>query len=320
MAFDPAYRQKIMNNALSILRNFMVEEKIDFLLVNSTNEFLVEYISLAENSRYHLTGFTGSTGDALVTMNDVFLFVDGRYHIQADQEVDHKITTVVKLQTGQSFLEEMLNKIPKNSTLGVFARKNSQATIEKIQSHVKTKLLPIDPLDLFENIASQEMISLSDNFTGKPSEDKINEIALKDDEALLLTNLEEVSYLFNMRNFSTQFSSVIKAKAVILQDEAHLFLDGFDVNYKSVNAKHLLIWKLMEKYATEGFERFNLGGMSNPLLKDDNKYKGLNDFKLCFGAKAVEYIGDLELITNPILYAIYRNGSPFRKMKKKKDA
>ena len=115
---------------------------------------------------------------------------------------------------------------------------------------------------------------------------------------------------------------IIVASAITLkhQNEAHLFLDGFDVNYKSVNAKHLLIWKLMEKYATEGFERFNLGGMSNPLLKDDNKYKGLNDFKLCFGAKAVEYIGDLELITNPILYAIYRNGSPFRKMKKKKDA
>ena len=76
----------------------------------------------------------------------------------------------------------------------------------------------------------------------------------------------------------------------------------------------------MEKYAADGFERFNLGGMSNPLLAEDNKYKGLNDFKLCFGAKSVEYIGDLELITNPILYAIYRNGSPFRKMKKKKDA
>lgn len=115
---------------------------------------------------------------------------------------------------------------------------------------------------------------------------------------------------------------IIVASAITLkhQKEAHLFLDGFDVNYKSVNAKHLLIWKLMEKYAADGFERFNLGGMSNPLLTENNKYKGLNDFKLCFGAKSVEYIGDLELITNPILYAIYRNGSPFRKMKKKKDA
>ena len=63
-----------MNNLLTKLREFMVEENIDFLLVNSTNEFLVEYNTLAENSRYKLTGFTGSTGDALVSMNDVFLF------------------------------------------------------------------------------------------------------------------------------------------------------------------------------------------------------------------------------------------------------
>ena len=65
-----------MSEILNILRQFMVEEKIDYLLVNSTNQFLVEYNTLAENSRYHLTGFTGSTGDALVSMTDVFLFVD----------------------------------------------------------------------------------------------------------------------------------------------------------------------------------------------------------------------------------------------------
>ena len=85
----------------------MIDEKIDFLLVNSTNQFLVEYNSLNENSRYHLTGFTGSTGDALVSMSGIFLFVDGRYHIQADLEADKTSVTVVKLQTGQRFFDEM---------------------------------------------------------------------------------------------------------------------------------------------------------------------------------------------------------------------
>ena len=56
-----------MCEVLSILRKFMADEKIDYLLVNSTNKFLVEYNTLAENSRYHLTGFTGSTGDALIS-------------------------------------------------------------------------------------------------------------------------------------------------------------------------------------------------------------------------------------------------------------
>lgn len=112
---------------------------------------------------------------------------------------------------------------------------------------------------------------------------------------------------------------IIIASAILIkyQKEVHLLLDGYDVNYKSLNAKHLLIWKLMEKYGLEGYEKLNLGGMSNPQLKD-NKYKGLNDFKLCFGAKAVEYIGDLELVTNSVLYMLYRNGSPIRKLQKKK--
>ena len=60
---------------------------VDYLLVNSTNKYLVEYSELSENARYTLTGFTGSTGDALVTEDGIYLFVDGRYHTQADNEV-----------------------------------------------------------------------------------------------------------------------------------------------------------------------------------------------------------------------------------------
>ena len=112
-----------MNSVLPILREFMTEQKVDYLLVNSTNKFLVEYNTLSENSRYHLTGFTGSTGDALVSSDKVLLFVDGRYHIQADLEVDHNIITVVKLQTGQTFLEEMLKMYPVMRFWGFFPKK-----------------------------------------------------------------------------------------------------------------------------------------------------------------------------------------------------
>ena len=132
----------MINDVADIYRQFMVNEKIDYLLVNSTNKFLVEYNSLQENSRYHLTNFSGSTGDVLMSMKEIFLFVDGRYHIQADLEVDHDYITVVKLQTGQKFLDEMIDKIPKDAVLGVFAQKNSQKTVEYIENRVKTKLLP----------------------------------------------------------------------------------------------------------------------------------------------------------------------------------
>lgn len=235
-----------MNEVADIFRQFMVNEKIDYLLVNSTNKFLVEYNSLQENSRYHLTNFSGSTGDVLMSMNEIFLFVDGRYHIQADLEVNHDEISVVKLQTGQKFLDEMINKIPKDAVLGVFAQKNSQKTVEYIHDRVKIKLLPFDPLDMLVDENYSEKVRLDENLTGLSLDDKIKKLNLKNNEALLLTNLEEVSYLFNMRDFSMPFSSKIKAKAIVLHDNALLFesdrLNEFE-EYLKTSDKTFLIDK-----------------------------------------------------------------------------
>lgn len=229
------------NHVLTVLQEFMTEQKVDYLLVNSTNKFLVEYNTLSENSRYHLTNFTGSTGDALVTPDKVLLFVDGRYHIQADLEVDPNITTVVKLQTGQTFLEEMLKNIPPDAVLGLFSEKNPQSAVDLIQKQRKIKLLDKDPLDIFTSAQNSEIVPLGKDLTGLTSEEKIAQIKLNDDEAILLTNLEEVSYLFNLRDFSMPFSAKIKAKAVILKDKALLFeenrLDKFEEFIKNLDKR-----------------------------------------------------------------------------------
>ena len=78
-----------------------------------------------------------------------------------------------------------------------------------------------------------------------------------------------------------------------------------------------MIWKLIELYNKQGFKRFNLGGTTNPKV-DNKKYNNLNEFKLGFNARSIEYIGDLELITNNTYYTLYRNSKPIRVMFHKK--
>ena len=102
------------------------------------------------------------------------------------------------------------------------------------------------------------------------------------------------------------------------KDEVYIFMDGYDKNFKNINAKHLMTWKLIEKYANEKYKRFNLGGMTNPTINND-KYKGLNEFKLSFNARCVEYMGDLELITNNTLYALFRNSKSLKYILNKKN-
>lgn len=78
--------------------------------------------------------------------------------------------------------------------------------------------------------------------------------------------------------------------------EAYIFMDGYNPQYKYLNAKHYLIWTLIEKYKNEGYEKFNLGGVPGFNAKN-NDYDGLKQFKLNFGAKVIEYAGDFTLVT-----------------------
>lgn len=218
-----------MIDAVNKIREFMKGQEIKYLLVNSTNKYLVEYAPLEENSRYFLTDFSGSTGDVLVTPENIFLFVDGRYHIQADLEVNHDVVTVVKLQTGQIFLDELVKKVPENETLGIFSKKNSQKRVEYLmEKGLNLKFFADDPLDKNTIYDNSNIVAVE----GVPVEEKIKDLNF--DGAVLITNLEEVSYLFNLRDFSKNYSSKICGKAVIINDRARLLedIDDFVESYK----------------------------------------------------------------------------------------
>lgn len=211
-------------------REILEQYGVDCLLVNSTNEFLVEYNSLEDNSRYKITNFSGSTGDALVTPETIFLFVDGRYHIQADLEVDHNRVEVVKLLQGQKFIERLALIVGKSKTIGVFAKKNSQAQIELFKKFFNVKLLDHD---VFTPESFTQKLEI-ETAPGISPEEKVQGIqsVMSEDEAILITNAEEVSYLFNKRSYSIPYSSKIYGKAIIYQTSAELFMpDAFEDFY-----------------------------------------------------------------------------------------
>ena len=188
-------------------KNILIKYNLDFLLVNSTNEYLCEYSDLSENARYKLTNFSGSTGDALLSKNKIYLFVDGRYHIQADKEVFNNVE-VVKLQLGQKQDEEII-KIVGNKKLGIVSKKVSQARLENFKN-LSVILLNDDPINNYT-----EKHSLDYKITDKHDFNKIG--------TYFITNLEEVSYLTGFRDFSKDFSSKIYAKLFIENGKQILF-------------------------------------------------------------------------------------------------
>ena len=156
------------------------------------------------------------------------------------------------------------------------------------------------------NEENEKVIELLDLINKDPkNRNKYIEEKIKADKIL---NDKKTELIKATRLINQYPDGIIAASALIIKDkkEVTLLMDGYDPKFKRFNAKHLLIWKLLEKYSNEGYSIFNFGGVASPILKD-NKYAGLNNFKLGFGSIIVEYIGDLELITNKPLYLLEKS-------------
>ena len=195
-------------------KNILNKLNLDYLLVCCTNEYLVEYPALSENARYTLTGFSGSTGDALLTKDKIYLFVDGRYHTQADNEVN-KDVTVVKLQLGQKQDDEIKKLIELDKSLGIVAKKVSQKRLESFNDF-NVVLLDSDPInDFTEEHKAENYVQVTVPVSYQP------------DRTTFVTNLEEVSYLTGKRDFSKDCSSKIWAKLLVFPDGSQqLFTDN----------------------------------------------------------------------------------------------
>lgn len=163
---------------------------------------------------------------------------------------------------------------------------------------------------------NQEMIcSHYNSLLNKQNNEKIIDKKIEADKLLDRYKKELIKATNYLKDYP---DGIVTSSALIVKNniEAYMLIDGYDSKFKKFNSKHLLIWKLIERYSKAGFKKLNLGGLTNPNL-ENNKYKGLNDFKLGFNAKAIEYIGDLEIITNNALYFMYRNTFPIRKVLKR---
>jgi len=204
---------------------------VDYFLVNSTNKFLLEYVPISENSCFALTGFTGEVGDVLLTCEGKsFLFVDSRFHIQADKEVNKSNVQVVKLALGQKRDDEICLKIKPNSVLGVNPEKISQNRYEYLRSLLEVINVKIKFIDIESKTRKGSFEYIPTKFTGASFEEKLKKIG----NNILITKSEEIAYICNIRSFSFDFSVKIDGKLLILDNKPILFTD-----YQGVGSRPL---------------------------------------------------------------------------------
>lgn len=243
---------------LKNLREIMKNSGIDLFIAGSTDEYLSEYAPLTDNTRYQITGFSGSTGDALVGMDRVYLFVDGRYHIQAEKETDPMTVNVVKLGLDSypsKALYEKIAELSSDSTkIGLVSSKISYAAYKQILKVLENKQnveiieFEHDPITEPKNhAATQKLVYLPKIVSGQGKTEKLELINTYKKENgidfLLITNLEEIAYLSNLRGNEIPYSACYKAKAAIYQDKLHLFRDEqkFNAFLKGISPENIYL-------------------------------------------------------------------------------
>ena len=151
-----------MAERLERVRAAMRARGVDALVVRGTDAYLSEYVPEAESTRVWATGFTGSLGDALVTFDGAWLFVDGRYHLQADRELDAACWTAVKNPLGvgnetacATKLASLAAALPEPQTLAI-GYEPARFSVHALNSFrqelagVPVRWVPLDPSPVAE--------------------------------------------------------------------------------------------------------------------------------------------------------------------------
>ncbi|MEI8346148.1 MAG: M24 family metallopeptidase [Pseudomonadota bacterium] len=298
--------QDIINN-LESLRQFMSRVKVDLFYISSFDPYLNEYTPLSNSHRYYFSGFTGSTSEMLIPVEGkALLFVDGRYHEQADLEVDHEYIEVRKcpqtIPPTMAMMEELIKqKENKVLTLGIEGDRCARGLELQFLAQHNVKFFDRQELASvvsFKGYQSDHPIyAVNDSLCGQTPRQKMEGL-LKPGEAFYVSALDSIAWASNCRGFQLPWQSTFMARAIGLVDHLYVFVEPGAVFDPSANQKDGVIFECISYGELES--RWQELGRENNIKKisyDPDMINGA-DFRLLeriFKERLVECKGGITL-------------------------
>ncbi|MGN2339337.1 aminopeptidase P family protein [Clostridium cagae] len=221
------------------LREIMNKENIDYYVVPSGDFHQSEYVAEHFKSRAYITGFTGSAGTALIGREKGILWTDGRYFIQAEQQLKNSGIELYKMRIpGWPTLHEWLMENMKSGETVSFDGRLFSANEYKEFKKIKDKkdINIVMDKDLIEEIWNdkpelpKEKAFLHDiKYCGKSAKEKIEEVRVEmkkiGAESYIISSLDDIAWLYNIRGNDVKDTPVVLAYAVVNEEKATLYID-----------------------------------------------------------------------------------------------
>ena len=231
-------------NRLDKLRALMEKYGYGAYIVSDADPHAGEYVADHWKMRSWLTGFTGSNGTLVVTRDEALLWTDGRYYIQAENQL---LNTTIKLMRGgepdtPDYPAWIAANVPASSKVGVNGAATPCSAYDDLRGVLGKHGMKIETeRDLVGMIWTENRYGLPDNkiyehdirYCGKSTKEKLTDVR-KELRRLganyaLIAGLEDVAWLCNVRGSDMPYLPVAYAYALVSLDDAELYIDPVKV-------------------------------------------------------------------------------------------
>lgn len=253
----------LIKGRLQLLRKAMAASEIDYYMMPTADFHNSEYVNDYFKVREFFSGFTGSNGTLLVWQEGAGLWTDGRYFLQAEKELEGTGVELFRMMNeGVPSIDEFLaENMICGQTLGFDGRVISVSAGKKYEQVLADKQIKITyACDLAENIWTDrpafpagKINTMDVALAGKSVTDKLMEtrekVAAEGAESMLLTKLDDLMWLFNIRGCDVECNPVAMSYGYITMEEAILFIQekALDDQTKAYFAENQITVKAYEE-------------------------------------------------------------------------
>lgn len=225
---------------LEALRDLMRSKHIDAVIIPGTDPHQSEYPSEHWKFRDYVSGFTGSNGTAVVTLDDAGLWTDSRYFLQAAEQLEGSGFTLRKENIpGEPTVLEWLGEVlDEDAVVGVDGRLFSLIEANRIEMFCAQNGFMFAPdfraaEAIWTDRPARPMNPAfvhDEALAGEDVDSKISRVVdaldAADADGLLITALDEIAWLLNLRGSDVDYTPVVIAFAYVSEDERALFIDS----------------------------------------------------------------------------------------------
>lgn len=216
-------------------QKLLKEKNINYYIILTDDDHQSESVGAYYQSRAYLSGFNGSAGTLLVTQDNAYLWTDGRYFIQAAKQLNKDIQLMKMAQKGvPTLLEFLVSHIKENEVVAFDGQTmNCQFVFDLEDStDANFNIQSIDLLNEFWQdrpaLSNEKAFLYKEEYHGELTSNKlaiIREYMNENDcDAHVITKLDDIAWIFNIRGNDIPSSPMVLANALITLDQAYLYL------------------------------------------------------------------------------------------------